>query len=105
MADPSGTSGQEDDATELVFPKEFEDPETKTLLISEVKILLEHRKTQNESQEEEQEFSEVFMKTLNYAQRFAKFKNPENIASIRQVRGLCSIHIFEIYGRLHLVPK
>ena len=75
---------QEEDATELCFPKEFLDDETKALMISEVHILLEHRKTQNESAEDEQEFTEVFMKTLNYTQRFAKFKNTENISSIRQ---------------------
>ena len=50
------------------------------------------RKQQNESQEEEQEFSEVFMKTLSYSQRFAKFKNPENIASVRQVLSGKRIH-------------
>ena len=64
-----GTSDQsEEDATELQFPKEFENAET--LLISEVDMLLEHRKQQNESAEEEQELSEVFVKTLSYCQRF-----------------------------------
>ena len=47
-------------------------------------MLLDHRKTQNESAEDEQELSEVFMKTLNYTQRFSKFKNRETIASIRK---------------------
>ena len=47
--------------------------------------MLEHRKQQNEQAEDEQELSEVFMKTLNYTQRFAKFRNRETIASIRQV--------------------
>merc|ERR1712241_1634209 len=75
----------EENAAELQFPKEFESADTKTLLISEVHILLEHRRQQNENAEEEQEFSEVFMKTLNYTQRFAKFKNMENIASVRQL--------------------
>ena len=37
-------------------------------------MLLEHRKAQNESAEEEQEFSEVFMKTLIYTDRFRKFR-------------------------------
>ena len=59
VADPSSTPTVEEDASDLVFPKEFEDNDTKTLLISEVNILLEHRKKQNESAEEEQEFSEV----------------------------------------------
>ena len=37
-------------------------------------MLLEHRKAQNESAEEEQECSEVFMMTLNYTDRFRKFR-------------------------------
>ena len=43
-----------------------------------------YRKQQNESAEEEQELSEVFMKTLNYTQRFSKFKNRETIAAVRR---------------------
>lgn len=74
---------QDEDAAELSFPKEFENAET--LLISEVHMLLEHRKQQNEQAEDEQELSEVFMKTLNYTQRFAKFRNRETIASIRSL--------------------
>ena len=42
------------------------------------------RKQQNESAEEEQELSEVFMKTLSYTQRFSRFKNRETIASVRR---------------------
>ncbi|PFX27824.1 DNA-directed RNA polymerase II subunit RPB4 [Stylophora pistillata] len=80
-----GTSVQstEEDATELQFPKEFESAET--LLNSEVYMLLEHRKTQNEGAEEEQELSEVFMKTLNYTQKFSRYKNRETIAQVRRV--------------------
>lgn len=53
-------------------------------------MLLEHRKSQNESADDEQEMSDVFMKTLNYTQRFSRFKNRETIA---QVRG----YVNEIY--------
>ena len=105
MVDPSGTSGLEDDATDLVFPKEFEDPDTKTLLISEVHILLEHRKEQNESAEEEQEFSDVFLKTLAYTQRFAKFKNMENIAAIRALLTNKKFHKFELAAIANLCPE
>ncbi|NXR96907.1 RPB4 polymerase, partial [Hypocryptadius cinnamomeus] len=65
----------------LIHPAEFETAET--LLNSEVHMLLEHRKQQNESAEDEQELSEVFMKTLNYTARFSRFKNRETIASVR----------------------
>ena len=64
------------------FFTEFDNAET--LMISEVHMLLEHRKAQNENAEEEQELSEVFLKTLAYAGRFAKFKNRETIASVRK---------------------
>lgn len=64
---------------------EFENSET--LLNSEVRMLLEHRKQQNESAEDEQELSEVFMKTLNYTVRFSRFKNRETITAVRR----CSI--------------
>lgn len=66
----------------VAFFAEFENAET--LLISEVHMLLDHRKVQNENAEDEQELSEVFMKTLNYTQRFSKFKNRETIAAIRR---------------------
>ncbi len=42
---------QDEDASELTFPKEFENAET--LLISEVQMLLEHRKHQNERAEKD----------------------------------------------------
>ena len=70
-----------------------------------VYILLDHRKQQNESAEEEQEFSEVFMKTLNYTHRFAKFKNVENIASIRSLLTNKKIHKFEMAAMANLCPE
>ena len=60
---------------------------------------------QNESAEEEQEFTEVFMKTLNYTQRFAKFKNMENIASIRSLLTNKKIHKFELAALANLCPE
>ncbi|XP_041479848.1 DNA-directed RNA polymerase II subunit RPB4-like [Lytechinus variegatus] len=100
-----GQEEQEEDASELKFPKEFEQAET--LLISEVRMLLEHRKQQNESQEEEQELSDVFMKTLNYTERVSKFKNRETIAD---VRGLLQqqqpkLHKFELALLANLCPE
>ena len=105
MGGIGGVTATEENAAELQFPKEFESQDTKTLLISEVHILLEHRKQQNENAEEEQEFSEVFMKTLNYTQRFAKFKNMENIASVRQLLTSKKIHKFEMAQLANLCPE
>lgn len=61
---------------------EFENAET--LLISEVHMLLDHRKKQNESAEEEQEFCDVFNKTYTYTDFFRKFRNKETIAAVRR---------------------
>ncbi|NWU44880.1 RPB4 polymerase, partial [Hylia prasina] len=97
----------EEDASQLVFPKEFETAET--LLNSEVHMLLEHRKQQNESAEDEQELSEVFMKTLNYTARFSRFKNRETIASVRRpVANLLlqkKLHKFELACLANLCPE
>ncbi|BET02351.1 unnamed protein product [Nesidiocoris tenuis] len=93
----------EEDAADLQFPKEFENAET--LLISEVHMLLSHRKAQNESAEEEQEFSEVFHKTFTYTERFRKFKNKETIASIRSLLTQKKLHKFELAALANLCPE
>ncbi|XP_054272325.1 DNA-directed RNA polymerase II subunit Rpb4 [Macrosteles quadrilineatus] len=93
----------DEDAADLQFPKEFENAET--LLISEVHMLLEHRKAQNESAEEEQEFSDVFMKTLTYTDRFRKFKNKEIIASVRNLLTQKKLHKFELASIANLCPE
>jgi DNA-directed RNA polymerase subunit F len=74
----------EEDAAELIFPKEFNDS-TETLLISEVHQLLEHRKKNNEKDDEEQELSEVFKKTHAYCERFSKYRNRETIKYVRNL--------------------
>ncbi|KAG5836929.1 DNA-directed RNA polymerase II subunit RPB4 [Anguilla rostrata] len=93
----------EEDASQLNFPKEFENAET--LLNSEVHMLLEHRKQQNESAEDEQELSEVFMKTLNYTARFSRFKNRETIASVRSLLLQKKLHKFELASLANLCPE
>ena len=45
------------------------------------------------------------MKTLNYTQRFAKFKNMENIASIRQILTNKKIHKYELAALANLCPE
>lgn len=67
-------------------------------------MLLEHRKTQNESAEDEQELSDIFMKTLNYTQRFSKFKNRETIAAIRSLLMQKKLHKFELAALANLCP-
>ncbi|CAK9798492.1 transcriptional adapter 2A isoform X2 [Megalopta genalis] len=103
MANPNLTDMTEEDAADLQFPKEFENAET--LLISEVSMLLEHRKAQNESAEEEQEFSEVFMKSLTYTNRFRRFKNKETIAAVRNLLMQKKLHKFELASLANLCPE
>ncbi|XP_026463574.1 DNA-directed RNA polymerase II subunit Rpb4-like isoform X2 [Ctenocephalides felis] len=93
----------EEDAADLQFPKEFENAEA--LLVSEVHMLLEHRKKQNESAEEEQEFSEVFNKTITYTARFRKFKNKETISSVRNLLTSKKLHKFELASIGNLCPE
>ena len=75
------------------------------IVLLQVHMLLEHRKQQNEQAEDEQELSEVFMKTLNYTQRFAKFKNRENIAAIRSLLMSKKLHKFELAALANLCPE
>ncbi|XP_019637809.1 PREDICTED: DNA-directed RNA polymerase II subunit RPB4 [Branchiostoma belcheri] len=105
MATGASESGAdiEEDAAQLQFPKEFENAET--LLNSEVNMLLEHRKQQNESAEEEQELSEVFMKTLGYTSRFSRFKNRETIAAVRSLLMQKKLHKFELAALANLCPE
>uniref|UniRef100_A0A8C5N4B7 DNA-directed RNA polymerase II subunit RPB4 n=1 Tax=Leptobrachium leishanense TaxID=445787 RepID=A0A8C5N4B7_9ANUR len=88
---------------EVAKEQEFDSAET--LLNSEVRMLLEHRKQQNESAEEEQELSEVFMKTLNYTIRFSRFKNRETIASVRSLLLQKKLHRFELACLANLCPE
>ncbi|XP_056670003.1 DNA-directed RNA polymerase II subunit RPB4-like [Monodelphis domestica] len=97
------TSDVEEDALKLVFLKRFETAET--LLNSEVHMLLEHRKQQNESVEDEQEFSEVFLKTLNYTVHFSRFKNREIIASVWSLLLQKKLHKFELVCLANLCPE
>ncbi|CAH1723841.1 DNA-directed RNA polymerase II subunit Rpb4-like [Aphis gossypii] len=102
MAQHTNTAVDEDAAL-LQFPKEFENAET--LLISEVNMLLKFRKNQNESAEEEQEFSEVFNKTLTYTEQCSKFKNKETIVAVRNLLASKKLHKFELASIGNLCPQ
>ncbi|XP_062043731.1 DNA-directed RNA polymerase II subunit RPB4-like [Lepus europaeus] len=86
----------EEDASQLIFPKEFETAET--LLNPEVHMLLEHRKQQSES-------AEVFMKTLTYTACFNHFKNRETVASVRSLLLQKKRPKFELACLANLCPE
>lgn len=48
-----------------------------------VKLIKYFRRNQNENSEEEKELPKVFMKTLEYCERFSRFKNKETINAVR----------------------
>lgn len=93
----------EEDATELQFPKQFENAET--LLISEVYLLLQHRKQQNDMSADEQEFSEVFNKTLHFCEQFGRFKTREMITAVRSLLMQKKLHKFEFAQLANLCPE
>jgi DNA-directed RNA polymerase subunit F len=62
---------------------DFEAANCDALMISEVYLLLEHRREQNEQKDDIDEMSENFSLTLNYAQHFARFKKRELIRAVR----------------------
>uniref|UniRef100_T1JGB7 RNA polymerase Rpb4/RPC9 core domain-containing protein n=1 Tax=Strigamia maritima TaxID=126957 RepID=T1JGB7_STRMM len=93
----------EENAAELKFPKEFANAET--LLTSEVYKLLDHRKTQHETANQDQELPAVLMKTYSYTQRFSKFKNRETISSVRNMLTNKKFHKFELAQIANLCPQ
>ncbi|GMR58012.1 hypothetical protein PMAYCL1PPCAC_28207, partial [Pristionchus mayeri] len=95
---------EEEDATELKFPKEFESNACDALMISEVFLLLEHRRSQSEQKEEIEDLSEVFVKTLNYSRRLSRFKNREMIRAVRNLIATKNLHKFEVAQICNLCP-
>ncbi|OXA57410.1 DNA-directed RNA polymerase II subunit RPB4 [Folsomia candida] len=103
MAANFNTETVEEDAADLLFPKEFENAEA--LLISEVSLLLEHRSQQNENSEDEQALSDVFQKTREYCRRFGKLKNNESITRVRGLLMQKKLHKFELVSLANLCPE
>ncbi|KAJ2485110.1 RNA polymerase B [Coemansia sp. RSA 2320] len=66
------------DAGKLELGEDFQDAEC--LLISEVKVLLE---AQYESKKEESNFTPVYLKTLEYVQKFSRYTNRDTIKEVR----------------------
>ena len=64
----------------VLYVLEFENAEA--LINSEVFMLLEHRKSQNDSTDEEQELFDVFVKTLTYTQRYSRYNNRKIIQAV-----------------------
>lgn len=91
------------DNSQLIFPQEFHI--VQTLRNSEVHMLLEHGKQQNGSAEDEQELSEVFMKTWSYTAYLSHFKNRETIVSAHSLLLQKKLHQFELACLSNLCPE
>ncbi|XP_031631991.1 DNA-directed RNA polymerase II subunit Rpb4-like [Contarinia nasturtii] len=92
----------EEDAADLIFPEEFKNAEA--LMISEVFTLLDKRKKENESRDEELDLSEVFLKTITYTDLFRKFKNVETMVAVRSLLNQMKLHKFELAVLGNLCP-
>uniref|UniRef100_A0AC34GYH1 RNA polymerase Rpb4/RPC9 core domain-containing protein n=1 Tax=Panagrolaimus sp. ES5 TaxID=591445 RepID=A0AC34GYH1_9BILA len=96
----------EEDAAELKFPPEFDKDGCDALLISEVFLLLDHRRKQGEQKEEIEDISEVFVKTIDYCRRLSRFKTRDTIRSVRAIFSACSVlHKFEVAQLVNLCPE
>lgn len=96
--------GEEEDVSQLKFPKEFENAET--LTISEVLKILENRKEQASKSETDQKLNEVFVKTLEHCKTFNKFgDNKEKIHAVRRILSTKKLHKFELAQLANLCPE
>uniref|UniRef100_A0AC35ETH8 RNA polymerase Rpb4/RPC9 core domain-containing protein n=1 Tax=Panagrolaimus sp. PS1159 TaxID=55785 RepID=A0AC35ETH8_9BILA len=96
----------EEDAAELKFPPAFDKDGCDALLISEVFLLLDHRRKQGEQKEEIEDISEVFVKTIDYCRRLSRFKTRDTIRSVRAIFSACSVlHKFEVAQLVNLCPE
>ncbi|KAG9510843.1 DNA-directed RNA polymerase II subunit RPB4, partial [Fragariocoptes setiger] len=94
----------EEDAATLKFPKEFDGVET--LMISEVRLILESRKESADKSGSEQRLNEVFVKTLEHCKTFDRFGgNKEKIAAIRRMLLPKKMHPFELAQLANLCPE
>ncbi|VDP21466.1 unnamed protein product [Soboliphyme baturini] len=86
-----------------LFHLVFENAET--LFISEVYLLLECRRHQSESMDDNFYMSEFVMKTFDYTQEIGKFKNRDTIRALRQLLSAKNLHKFEIAQLANLCPE
>eukprot|EP01111_Echinosteliopsis_oligospora_P001757 TRINITY_DN1256_c0_g1_i1.p1 TRINITY_DN1256_c0_g1~~TRINITY_DN1256_c0_g1_i1.p1 ORF type:complete len:138 (-),score=37.40 TRINITY_DN1256_c0_g1_i1:44-457(-) len=97
------TTNEEEDVSLLKLGSDFTD--APCLLNSEVAILLEYRK----ERERDAELSNMFNKTLAYAERFSRNKNKTSVKEIRglleQQRGDFRLRPYEVASIANLCPE
>uniref|UniRef100_A0A7E4ZYS1 RPOL4c domain-containing protein n=1 Tax=Panagrellus redivivus TaxID=6233 RepID=A0A7E4ZYS1_PANRE len=106
MANVNQTEAVEEDAAELKFPPEFDKDGCDALLVSEVFLLLDHRRKQGEQKEEIEDISEVFVKTIDYCRRLSRFKTRDTIRAVRNIFSTNAVlHKFEVAQLVNLCPE
>jgi len=65
---------------------------------------MQARREQNDQNEERKELPKVFLKTLDYCERFSHFKNKETIIAVRNMLVQKSIHKYEVATLANLCP-
>jgi len=89
----------EEDVATLKLGPDFTDAHC--LLVSEVAILLDHRK----ERERETEVSNMFTKTLAYADRFSRHKNRSTVKEIRNLLEQKGLKPYELASLANLCPE
>eukprot|EP01117_Protostelium_nocturnum_P013859 TRINITY_DN5215_c0_g1_i2.p1 TRINITY_DN5215_c0_g1~~TRINITY_DN5215_c0_g1_i2.p1 ORF type:complete len:145 (-),score=64.25 TRINITY_DN5215_c0_g1_i2:241-642(-) len=91
---------EEEDASLLKFGADFAN--ARCLLNSEVAILMENSRMNQEDSESEP--SVVFTKTLNHVKRFSKYKNKTAVKEIRALLTKKGLEEYEVASLSNLCP-
>jgi len=90
---------EEEDVALLKLGHDFNN--ARCLLNSEVAILLEHRK----ERDRETEMKPMFIKTLDYVEKFSRYKNKSNVNEIREMLEKFELKSYEIASLANLAPE
>jgi len=88
-----------EDADKLEFGPDFQN--VKPIMLSEVVVLLEHRKKRVVGEDVEEPFVD---KTLEYVKKFSQYKDRQTIRELRQVMYTFSLEPFELVQLCNLAP-
>mmetsp|Transcript_94 Transcript_94/g.175 ORF Transcript_94/g.175 Transcript_94/m.175 type:complete len:138 (-) Transcript_94:165-578(-) len=98
---PTSSYAEEEDAAQLKLGADFSTAQC--MMCSEIEILLKHR--QESMEDSEAEVSPVFLQTLEYVQRFSRFKNRAAVKEIRACLTKRMLVEFEIASLCNLGPE
>ncbi|CAH9072599.1 unnamed protein product [Cuscuta europaea] len=96
---------EEENAAELKIGDEFH--KAKCLMNCEVALILEHKyeQFQQMSEDPSNHMSQVFEKSLQYVQRFSRYKNPDAVRQVREILSRYQLTEFELCVLGNLCPE